>query len=292
MEALHASQADHGAFDLIDAHAMYALYRQEVDPGIWSDSDFIKTMDTYYETVLKPRDIELKQATAWGITYSLLTKGDQILLLFTPEGAWANYAPDGWNDQSQQIWVDAGGPVEIVIGPGNLPYLARLDPDTREVTAYLNPIDTKLDNIANQWVPVVDGIAQMRWDGKALISIYDRRTKQGDLVPLLAIGDRGRLMTWDQAKNDYQSVQVMVETFAGTAPQSLKAERIEVTSRGLAAFDSQDNVIFLVDAAGKTFAAADNAISFDSGKLAWDKAAESSRPGCPDCPQLGYRLRS
>lgn len=116
---------DHGSFDLVDAHAVYALYRQQVGMR-GDDADFLSAMETYAGE-LGNQGIELKQATVEGQTYSLLTKGTQILLNFNADGALKDSDPGYWSSDSTSEWIDAGGPVELFVGDDGHAYIGKLD---------------------------------------------------------------------------------------------------------------------------------------------------------------------
>jgi hypothetical protein len=164
-------QAADGEFDLIDAHAVYALYRADVGPAMWAtDAEFTHAMEAYAAT-LAAQGIEVYQtADADGTTYSMLVEdGQQVLLNFDPSGALTFADPGNWTPDSDPVWIDAGGPVDLVIGPDNHAYLVRLD-EQGEVVAYLNTLGATLDNIDGQWISVTAGRPDMVWNGSEFIS--------------------------------------------------------------------------------------------------------------------------
>jgi hypothetical protein len=155
----------HGSFDLIDAHAVYALYRQQEGPSMWSsDSEFIEAMEAY-SNQLNSQGIELKQATTESITSSLLVKDHQIFLNFNQNGALRDVNPGSWSPESTSSWVDVGAEAELHIGEDNNSYIAKINQDGL-VDAFLNPIGATLDNIYDQWIPVHDGLPNAIWNGK------------------------------------------------------------------------------------------------------------------------------
>ncbi len=154
---------DHGSFDLVDAHAVYALYRQQVGMR-GDDADFLSAMETYAGE-LGNQGIELKQATVEGQTYSLLTKGTQILLNFNADGALKDSDPGYWSSDSTSEWIDAGGPVELFVGDDGHAYIGKLDAEGN-VIAFLNTIGATLDNLDQQWVEVKNGQSLKVWDAK------------------------------------------------------------------------------------------------------------------------------
>ena len=157
-------QVNDGDFELVDAHATYAYYRAEVGPAMWaSDAEFIEAMESY-ATSLEAQGIEVYQATAAsGTTYSMLVEGTSILLNFDQSGALTFADPGYWTADSEPIWIDAGGPVDLVIGPDNHAYVVRLDSEGK-VVAYLSTLGATLDNIDNQWIEVRNGQSIMDWD--------------------------------------------------------------------------------------------------------------------------------
>ena len=163
-------QANSGDFNLVDAHAVYAYYRAEVGPSMWaSDAEFIEAMETYAAS-LEAQGIELYQASDTdGTTYSMLVEGTSILLNFDPSGALTFADPGNWTRDSEPVWIDAGGPVDLVVGPDNHAYIVRLDSEGN-VVAYLNTLGATLDNINNQWITVTAGRPDMVWNGSEFIS--------------------------------------------------------------------------------------------------------------------------
>ena len=160
-----AEQADDGDFGLVDAHAVYAYYRAEVGPSMWaSDAEFIEAMETY-ATSLEAQGIDLYQASdADGTTYSMLVDGTSILLNFNVQSGALTFADPGyWSSDSEPRWINAGGPVDLVVGPDNHAYVVRLDSEGN-VVAWLNTFGATLDNINNQWIEVRDGQSIMDWD--------------------------------------------------------------------------------------------------------------------------------
>jgi hypothetical protein len=155
----------HGLFDLIDAHAVYALYRQQEGPSMWtSNSEFIEAMEAY-SNQLNSQGIELKHAKSESITRSLLVKDHQILLNFNENGALSDINPGSWSPESTSTWVDVGAEAELYIGEDDNSYIAKLNQDG-QVDAFLNPIGATIDNINDQWVEVQDGLPNAIWNGK------------------------------------------------------------------------------------------------------------------------------
>lgn len=157
----------HGSFDLTDAHAVYAYYRQQQGPQMWPNNDqFVADMEAYYHT-LQQQGVDIVQTTDPDnnrVTYTMLTRnGREVLLGFNPNGTLADFIPGHWSKDTDQQWVDMGGPVAMVIGPDQLPYLVRLN-QNQEVTAFFNPLGATRANIDQQWLAVSDGQPIARWD--------------------------------------------------------------------------------------------------------------------------------
>jgi hypothetical protein len=151
-------------FDFVDAHAVYAYYRQQEGPGMWAnDADFTSAMKSYSET-LANQGINLQQVTVEGQTFSLLTNGNQILLNFK-DGVLSDVDPGRWSKDSTPEWIDVGGPVELFIGDDGHAYIAKVDTDGN-VTAFLNPISATIDNLDQQWIEVKDGQSVMVWEAQ------------------------------------------------------------------------------------------------------------------------------
>jgi hypothetical protein len=149
-------------FDFVDAHAVYALFREQEGPGMWAhDADFTSAMQSYLES-LSIQGINLQQVTVEGLTFSLLTKGNQILLNFE-NGVLKDVDPGRWSKDSTPEWIDVGGPVELFIGDDGHAYIAKVDADGN-VIAFLNPIGATIDNLDQQWVGVEDGLPTQVWN--------------------------------------------------------------------------------------------------------------------------------
>ncbi len=152
-------------FDFVAAHAVYAYFRQQEGHKVWADqAQFVADMAAYYDS-LKSNSIRLIQVAEADITYSLLVKGNQILLDFNQNGSLRSADPGEWSADSAPEWVDVGAPVELFIGADNHAYIARLNSDG-QVDAFFNPIGATLDNLDQHWVAVADGYPNAAWDGK------------------------------------------------------------------------------------------------------------------------------
>lgn len=204
-----------GSFDLVDAHAVYALYRQQQAPSMWaSDTEFTTDMESYAQT-LKNQGIELKQATATGQTFSLLTKGTQILLNFNPDGALKDSDPGRWSPDSTSEWIDVGAPVELFIGADGHAYIAKLDAEGN-VIAYLNPIGATLDNLDSQWIPVESGQATLQWFGE-LGWIDATQTAQTEQGPVIVKDNKLYLFDASSEKNREVDMSEVVFSTSGEA---------------------------------------------------------------------------
>jgi hypothetical protein len=159
---------DHGKFDLIDAHAVYELYRQQEGPSMWTtDEQFILEMEAYLKQ-LSGQGIELLQATKNGVTYSQLAKGNHVLMDFNADdGALRDITPGRWSAESIPQWVDIGARPGLYIGDDDLPYIAKLDANGN-VIAFLKPIGANEKNITSpeQWINVINGYPDSIWNGK------------------------------------------------------------------------------------------------------------------------------
>lgn len=129
-----------------------------------SDHAFISDM-TKYAKSLEAKGIKLKQTTIRGQTFSLLVRGNEILLNFDTDGALSDSDPGRWGKDSAPEWINVGSPVELFFGEDGHAYVAKVDSDGN-VTAFLNTIGATKDNLDQQWIEVRDGQSTMVWDAQ------------------------------------------------------------------------------------------------------------------------------